>query len=179
MQGDNTVTTNQVENYICQRKSQDEIDLFTNNSFGTAKTLLDNEENNLFIIHADNATDTSLSELLKAHQNRPQGCKLTMLTFSTDTPSSCGIVEVDKKNIVQSYYEKIDNPPGNKANGAVYVADYSIWDEILKIYPPPKDISNDIIPKLIGKIHAYHTKNDFIDIGNPENLKRAQEIWKA
>lgn len=175
---------NQVEEYIRQRKtSKMKISLIHEPILlGTAKTLLANikllKSDDLFIIHADNATDTSLSELLIAHRNRPKECKVTMLTFTTDNPSSCGIVEVDEKNVIKRYFEKKDNPPGNKANGAVYIAAHSIWDEILKINPPPNDISNDIVPKLIGKILTHHTKNDFIDIGNPKNLRRAQELWR-
>ena len=38
-----------------------------------------------------------LSGLLKAHEQRASGCELTMLTFQTDYPRSCGIVATDSR----------------------------------------------------------------------------------
>ena len=82
---------------------------------GTAGTLLANqsffEGCTGLLIHADNATDFDLNELVNAHQNRPKGCILTMLTFNTDNPQSCGIVEIDGQGVVQAFYEKQKNPP--------------------------------------------------------------------
>ena len=65
---------------------------------GTAGTVLAHQEffskgTNL-LIHADNATDFDINCLLKAHDQRPRECCLTMLTFDTDEPSKCGIVEI-------------------------------------------------------------------------------------
>ena len=59
---------------------------------GTAGTLLANAD--LFqgstgiLIHADNATDADLNQLIQAHRNRPERCILTMMTFTSDTPQS-------------------------------------------------------------------------------------------
>ena len=46
-----------------------------------------------------------------------------MLTFTTNKPSSCGVVLVDSKGIVKEFHEKVKNPPSNLANGAIYVID--------------------------------------------------------
>ena len=52
---------------------------------GTAGTLLANqsffEGSTGLLIHADNATDFNLKELIQAHQQRPKSCLLTMLTL--------------------------------------------------------------------------------------------------
>ena len=40
------------------------------------------------------------------------------------------------------------------------------------------DFSTEVIPNLVGRIQTWQTRNMFIDIGNPEALKRAQEIWE-
>ena len=56
-----------------------------------------------------------------AHNNRPKSCLITMLTFRSDNPKACGVVDLDKKNIVQSFEEKSNNPKSNIANGAVYL----------------------------------------------------------
>ena len=61
-----------------------------------------------------------IGEFLKSHNEREPFCQLTMLTFETDTPSSCGIVEIDDELVVQAFHEKVVDAPGNRANGALY-----------------------------------------------------------
>ena len=90
---------------------------------GTAGTLLANQEflgATGLLIHADNAMQGNLKDFLAAHRERQSFCELTMLTFDTDTPRSCGIVEIDNKQVVQAFHEKLEEPPGNRANGALY-----------------------------------------------------------
>lgn len=149
---------------------------------GTAGTLLKNQSffNNCtgLLIHADNATDFNLLELLNAHKNRPDHCLLTMLTFRSNNPQSCGIVEVDKQGIVEAFYEKVKNPPGNLANGAIYAFDSEFINTLNSLNMPTRDLSTEVLPKLIGKIATYHTERILIDIGTPEKLKEAQMIWR-
>ena len=67
-----------------------------------------------------------LRPFIDDHDNRLAVCLLTMLNFTTGTPSSCGIVELDNQHIVQGFYEKVMNPPGNRANGALYAYEPSL-----------------------------------------------------
>lgn len=148
---------------------------------GTAGTLMQNRQ--LFkgctgvLLHTDNVTGSILQELLDAHLKRPKQCNITMLTFRTEEPSKCGIVEIDKNNIVTSFHEKVANPPGNIANGAVYIFEDSLFDEIDKIESPIKDFSADVLCHLIGKIYTHNTNKPYIDIGTPERLARAQALY--
>ena len=57
---------------------------------------------------------------------------ITMLTFETDRPKQCGIVEVDELGIVKSFHEKVEHPPGNRANGAIYVFESEFIEEIVE-----------------------------------------------
>ena len=86
------------------------IEKYESKLLGTAGTLVANadffQESTGILIHADNATDTDLNQLIKAHRNRPKCCILTMLTFTTDEPQNCGIVETDSDGVVQHFYEK-------------------------------------------------------------------------
>ena len=43
------------------------------------------------LIHADNAMAEDLDDFLNAHENRGKECLLTMLTFKTETPHTCGL----------------------------------------------------------------------------------------
>ena len=97
---------------------------------GTAGTLLTNQE--FFkgvkaVIHADNAMAGDIGDFLAAHHLRQPGCQLTMLT-KTDTPSSCGIVEIDGQQVVQAFHEKVIQPPENRANGAIYAFEQDFLD---------------------------------------------------
>lgn len=58
-------------------------------------------------IHAANAMAEGLRPFIDDHDNRQVVCLFTMLNFTTGTPSSCGIVELDDQHIVQGFYEKV------------------------------------------------------------------------
>ena len=150
------------------------------NLLGTAKTLINNKEffrNRIgILIHADNFYEDDLSDFLKAHLNKPPKCLLTMLTFTTDNPKSCGVVEIDSDGIVIKFYEKVKNPPTNLANGAIYAFNNDFIDWIENNAPSAKDFSNDILPKLLGRIKTYKTNKFFVDIGTPKMLERANDF---
>ena len=159
------------------------VECYERQLLGTAGTLLANSDffqgSTGMLIHTDNATDTNLSKLIEAHHNRPRNCLLTMLTFLTDTPQSCGIVEIDSYGIVQSFHEKKKNPPGNYANGAVYVFEQKLLDILKASNEQLHDFSTEVLPRLIGRIYTHHTIDHFIDIGTPESLNKARQIWKT
>ena len=146
---------------------------------GTAGTLYANQ--NFFsgatglLIHADNVMAGDLGAFLLAHSQRQRSCLLTMLTFTTDTPSSCGIVEVDAQHVVQGFHEKLPHPPGNRANGALYAFGQEFLAHLNMMASPPKDFSTEVIPTLLGRIQAWQTNDAYIDIGTPESLAAAQQ----
>ena len=175
--------------YFADQVNKYIYDNFKNNNFikvvyekelkGTAGTLIENlkffENSDGLIIHADNITNFDLSKLIEAHKNKASKCILTMLTFESRTPSKCGIVEIDKEGILTNFYEKIANPPSNRANGAVYVFGKEFKDFLINNQTNFFDISLDIVPKLFGKIQTFHTKDLFLDIGTPESLMFANK----
>ena len=150
---------------------------------GTAGTLLANQSffagSTGMLIHADNATDTDLQCLIKAHRERPRHCILTMLTFTTKTPSQCGIVEIDSYGVVKSFHEKVSNPPCNRANGAIYVFEQELIQELVNLGPGISDFSTQVLPALVGRIHTWNTPANYLDIGTPDSLIEAQAIWPA
>ena len=147
---------------------------------GTAGTLLANQEffkgTTGLLIHADNVMEGDMGSFMAAHHGRQAGCLMTMLTFETNSPSSCGIVEIDDQQVVQAFYEKIANPPGNKANGALYAFDPEFLDKLNLMNPKPSDFSTEVIPKLLGRIQTWHTQHAYLDIGTPEALISAQNL---
>jgi mannose-1-phosphate guanylyltransferase len=171
----------QVATFIDKSKYKDNCILkFENQLLGTFGTLLNNiefiEDNDCLFIHADNYCIEDLNNFIYAHELRPKYCLMTMMTFRTDTPSSCGIVEINKQNVVIDFHEKISSPPGNLANGAIYILSSKLIKILKKDYKYATDFSTEILPNLLGRIYVYETKNIFMDIGTPEKYDIANSI---
>lgn len=173
--------SDQVNVFIENSEFRNQINVtYEPNLLGTAGTLkhnLDffNQEDGL-LIHADNFCLANLPLFYKAHKNRPKGCVLTMMTFRTDKPSECGIVELDKNGVVIGFHEKVLNPPGNLANGAVYILSIEFLDMMHREFSDATDFSTEILGQLTGKIYSYETQEIFMDIGTPEMYARANQL---
>ncbi len=156
--------------------------IYEHTLLGTAGTLIENKEFFEFstglLIHSDNFSYVNLSDFVDAHYRRPPKCLLTMLTFKTFNPVSCGIVETDNDGVVTSYHEKVGNPPTDIANGAIYVFDLPFVEWLIKNHSNASDFSTEILPKLVGRIYTWHTYQPYIDIGTPEALKQAIALSK-
>tara|TARA_Y100000816_G_C26100850_1_gene583354 strand:- start:2348 stop:3031 length:684 start_codon:yes stop_codon:yes gene_type:complete len=168
-----------VKKYLEKNKKNISINLtYEPKLLGTAGTLLKNIDfflnEDLIFIHADNFMKESLSELCNAHVKRPKECLMTMLTFDTDQPETCGIVKLDRRGVVTSFSEKPSVFIGNLANGATYIISKEMLEKIRDM--DVSDFSKEIIPKFIGNIYAYHTIDSYIDIGNLKSYTKAQSF---
>jgi len=145
---------------------------------GTAGTLRENKtflaNSTILLVHADNWCQCDFKSFVKYHiYKRPDNCPITMMTFETDTPESCGIVELDKDNILTGFHEKVKNPPGNIANSAIYLIEPEImtW---LDQHPNCSDFSTEVLPEFIGRIATWHNSGIHRDIGVLPSLQKAQ-----
>ena len=59
------------------------------------------------------------------------------------------------------FYEKSPDPPGNIANGALYVFNDDFLDHLESIQPRPEDFSLDVIPTLMRRINTWCTDSIF------------------
>ncbi len=75
----------------------------------------------LLMAHADNLTLFDVHAFRSAFEKRPEDCHLTMMTFETDDPRSCGIVSLGDYDRIVDFTEKPDQDIGRLANGAVYI----------------------------------------------------------
>lgn len=166
-----------VVRHIEQSPFRDQISLVHEPELlGTAGTLIANAgffggEDGL-LIHADNYCLADFRAFMQAHRQRPPECVMTMMTFRTEAPTSCGIVELDKQGVVVGFYEKVTAPPSNLANAAIYILSKDCISTLKNKYRNVKDISTELIPELTGKIYSYHYAGDLVDIGTVENYRR-------
>jgi mannose-1-phosphate guanylyltransferase len=144
---------------------------------GTAGTLIANlgffSGRDGLLIHADNYCLADFRAFARAHDHRPSSCVMTMMTFRAETPSSCGIVDLDARGVVVGFHEKVANPPGNLANGAVYILSAELLRSMTSDLSAARDFSTEVLPKLIGRIFTYETNEAFLDIGTPEAYGKA------
>ena len=125
-------------------------------------------------IHADNWCQCDFQKFIDFHRfHRPHGTLMTMMTFRTSSPKSCGILELDSKGIVWGFHEKVNNPPGNLANAAIYLLDPQIMD-VLYEQPNVSDFDIEVLPTLLGKIATWENTNIHRDIGTLGSLLEAQ-----
>ncbi len=145
---------------------------------GTAGTILKNrkwlEDGPFLLAHADNLTRFDIQAFMRAHQMRKQGVEITMMTFKTDAPQSCGIVECNEDNLVIGFHEKVPHPPGNEANAAVYIIEPSVIAFIGLQGKEILDFSTEVLPHYLGKMQIFRNTDYHRDIGTPESLRLAE-----
>lgn len=173
----------QVEDYVKNSPYKEQISLvYESELLNTAGTLLKNRDffkNEAFmLVHADNLCFCDFNSFLQSHETRDTKCDITMMIFRTDTPSSCGIVELDKNSIVQKFYEKVQNPPSNLANGAVYICEPNIFTFLDSLKKENIDFSNEVLPKYLGRINTFLNDVYHRDIGTVESYEIAKSDIK-
>ena len=145
---------------------------------GTAATLRQNADffgdQHVLLAHADNLLGVALDPFVDYHLNiRPLDTALTMMTFDTSHPQSCGIVESDERGVVRQFYEKVPEPPGRRANGAVYLLSPTVTNWVSR-QRKVTDFSTQVIPHYLGKIATWHNERTHRDIGTIASLISAQ-----
>ena len=146
---------------------------------GSAGTLRANrdwlgDDSEFWALYSDVLTSLNFRTILAQH--RQTRSMATLGVCEVDNPSRCGIVTTDDESRITAFVEKPDNPASNLAFAGIFVASPKICDLI----PPEKatpDIGFDLLPRLVGQMHAYPITEFLIDIGTRETYDRAQTEW--
>jgi len=151
--------------------------VYEENLLGTAGTLLKNrdffQDEALILIHADNLSRFDVSAFIERHKKRPDYCEITMMTFFTQAPDTRGVVELDEYGVVKAFHEKIQNPPGNLANGAVYIVEPSVFEFLDSLGKEEIDFSTEVLPNYLDRICTFHNDIYHRDIGTMESYEAA------
>jgi mannose-1-phosphate guanylyltransferase len=145
---------------------------------GSAGTVAANQdfvrgEGDFFIFYADNLVHVPLN-VLKSFHLRHTGV-LTIGLFRTLKPESCGIVALDPSGRITSFEEKPAQPKSNLANAGIYIARQGVFD-----YLPREgfaDFGKSVMPKLVGNMWGCLLEGYLLDVGTPENYRKALEEW--
>lgn len=144
---------------------------------GTAGSLIAHAEkvvdgSDLLLAHADNLTCFDIGEFFAAHHQRPESTDITIMSFDTDSPSSCGIIEIDSANVLISYTEKPIIATGMLANAGVFLLSKKAVEEIKLMNA--KDFSAEVLPRYVQRALVWKNTKYHRDIGTPESLQKAR-----
>lgn len=147
--------------------------------FGSAGTLRANRawvegEDKFWIFYADVLTCADLSRMLAAH--KPEDAA-TIGVYAVPDPMRCGIAVLDEQRTVIDFEEKPAHPRSNLAYAGVMIGTQQMLSAI-----PSKagaDIGFDVLPRLVGKMHAYPIQEFLLDIGTLENYELAKKTWQG
>ncbi len=169
----------QVETLIAQHPLRDKVTLVYEpellGTAGTVKSIVQQfqlNQESLLIAHADNLCLCDWSAFIAQYELKRPG--LLMMAFQSDAPQSCGILELDENDKLLAFHEKVPNPPGNLANGAVYIFSPRAIVKVQQLKLLKPDISLDLIPFLMQDILVWQTDGYLRDIGTPESYSKAQ-----
>ena len=171
--------SNMVSEYLSCYDDKKKIEiLFEKRLLGTAGTLKNlinslSKKRPLMLVHADNLSFFSMHSFFSSYYDRPKCCDLTLMTFRTPTPKSCGLVGSDNQGIMTSFTEKPEKPEHDIANGAVCILSPKALSKISTM-AGAVDFSRDILPKFLGKTNVWHNDVYHRDVGTPIAYKQAQ-----
>jgi mannose-1-phosphate guanylyltransferase len=145
---------------------------------GSAGTLKANRQwlasdSTFWVFYADVLTTANLAAILHLHKTRSQVA--TLGVCEVPDPRRCGIVTVDKNDIVHEFVEKPEVPSGCLAFSGIMVGTPAFFDFIPN--QAPVDIGFHVLPRLGGQMAAYRISDYLVDIGTPENYRAAQTNW--
>jgi mannose-1-phosphate guanylyltransferase len=129
------------------------------------------------VAHADNLSVFNMAAFRAAHAMRPSTAVLTMMTFTTDSPSSCGIVTTEQGGLVNGFFEKVPNPPGDRANAAVYIFEQEVLDYAVGLRKTKLDLSTEVLPNFIGRMWTWHNAEYHQDVGTMKAWREAQRDY--
>jgi mannose-1-phosphate guanylyltransferase len=173
-----------IEEYIASSPWKEKVQISHEYKLlGTGGTMLSAEDfigkKTVMVVHADNLSRFSLKDFIKSHSDRPKHCAITMMIFRTDKPKNCGILKVDNSGVAVELYEKVGNPPGNLANGAVYIFEPEVLDFLKSLKKNEIDLSTDVLPHFLGRINTFLNADYHRDIGTYDSLKIARNDFNT
>jgi len=172
---------NMIQDFFESRNFKAKITLtYENVLLGTAGTLKKQFESladdDFFVMHSDNYFSENLVKMLESHKQRKNGKFGSMATFTTDSPQNCGVLTLDSSQRITGFYEKVENPPSDLANAAIYIFTNQIQENLFSIHEPFPDISKNLLPKIFPELNPYYIEGPFVDIGTPEGLALARSL---
>ncbi|MDR3724524.1 MAG: nucleotidyltransferase family protein [Terracidiphilus sp.] len=145
---------------------------------GSAGTLQANRnfikgEQEFAVLYADVLTNCRFDTMLDFH--RTHKASVTIGTYKVSNPNQCGIIESDEDGVVIEFVEKPQFPKADTAFSGLMICGTSMLDLLPDKFP--SDIGFDVLPNLIGQMHAFPIKEYLLDVGTIEKYVQANLDW--
>lgn len=125
------------------------------------------------VFNGDTFVDVELEGMLAFHRDR--SAQLTMAVARLGDLTRYGKVQFDSRGRIWAFSEKGSTGPG-WINAGCYLAAHDQW---LQVLPDEDryDLERRVLPELVeGRLFAFETRGRFIDIGVPDDYKRAASV---
>lgn len=149
--------------------SVEESPLGTGGALKNAVALVSGET--LLVLNGDSYCNCNLADFIIRHA--ASGAAAGMVLVRVDDVSRFGAVRIDDDSLVESFIEKGGQSGSGFINAGVYLLPTSLIREIV----PGRAVSleREVIPHVVaGGVFGYQCRGPFIDIGIPDEYRRAQ-----
>jgi NDP-sugar pyrophosphorylase family protein len=135
--------------------------------------------NRLLVVNGDTFLDVRLNELMKFHLS--QKTLATLAAVRVRDARRYGALRTDGRGRISAFLEKNEAVQGNRyatddtlINGGVYVFEKRLLKKIC--IGETVSLEKEVFPTLLVKkcLSAFESESYFLDIGVPEDLRRAQ-----
>ena len=153
--------------------SQEEELLGTGGAIRNAQSLI--KSNSFLVLNGDSFCKLNLSDFYKFHLKKKALLSIVLSKPADDQNS--GVAILDSKARIVKFNEKVKPVKGSYSSAGVYLMEQKIFQLMgkNKIF----SLEHDLFSALAGKdCYGYYCKNNFIDIGTPQNLIKASDFLK-
>ena len=138
---------------------------------GQLKTAEKFVDDTFVCMYGDSIYGFNLKNMIKQHKRKKSFVTMSLHEYKTNLPY--GVIETSKNNKITAWNEK----PEIKVN--INMGCYVMEPEIMKFIPKNKPYGmDDVIKKAMAQkklVSSFVSKNGFIDIGNKESYKKAND----
>jgi D-glycero-alpha-D-manno-heptose 1-phosphate guanylyltransferase len=134
--------------------------------------------NDVLMLNGDSFFDVDLNSYYNQHELFKSNCSLALR--NVDNAGRYGTIKVDSLSIIKAFKEKDNIEQPGLINGGVYILNRELFlseTEVNKAFSIEKDFFEKRINELT--IFGFEYQGYFIDIGIPEDYKKAQDDFKG
>lgn len=134
--------------------------------------------NEVLVLNGDSFFDVNLNSYYKQHSSFKSDCSLALR--KVDNVSRYGTIKLDDTSVIKAFKEKDGVEQPGLINGGVYILNRELFfnkTEANKAFSIEKDFFEKRINELT--IFGFEYQGYFIDIGIPEDYKKAQDDFKG
>lgn len=125
------------------------------------------------VLNGDSFVQFDLRRFLRLH--REKGGVATLAAIEVEDASRYGTICLGDDNQVLSFHEKSEFRNAGLVNAGAYIFNSRIFQRLPNVVPA--SLERDVFPELIHHgLFAFVTSGPFIDIGTPEDYRKAQAI---